>query len=184
MVYTEDELVQRCLAGDETAVGQFVERYQSAIFGLCMRMLSHRQDAEDVTQEVFVRALRSLAGWQSGYTLLPWILTIAANRCRTMLSRRSRQVRGTVMTADVAGPQPDSPLDLSEELQMALEKVREEYRLCFILFHLHEMTLEEISQIVDAPVGTIKTWLFRVRRELADHLRRRGIGPVVPDELS
>ena len=187
MSHPEAELVRRCLAGDEEAVGLFVERYQSVIFGLCWRMLGHRQDAEDVTQEVLVRALRGLAGWKADYSLLPWIMTIASNRCRTWLSRRggpgSRKVRPSELVEDVAAPEPHTQPDLAEELQLALEKVREEYRLCFVLFHVNGMTLEEIAQIVDAPEGTVKTWLFRVRRELAGHLRRRGIGLGVSHEL-
>lgn len=154
----------------------FVERFQSAVFGLCWRMLGQREDAEDVSQEVFVRALRALGGWKADHSLIPWLLTITANRCRTLLSRRARGLRTSELVGDVSAPVARTQPDLSEELQLALSKVREEYRLCFVLFHVHELSLEEISRIVEAPEGTVKTWLFRVRRELAGHLRRRGIG--------
>lgn len=139
-------------------------------------MLGHREDAEDVAQEVFVRAIRALGGWKADHSLIPWLLTITANRCRTLLSKRARGLKATELTGDVSAPEAKTQPELSEELQLALSKVREEYRLCFILFHVNDLSLEEIARIVQAPEGTVKTWLFRVRRELAGHLRRRGIG--------
>lgn len=183
MSQSEAELVRRCLAGDAEAVSALVDRYQASVFGLCLRMLGHREDAEDVAQEVFMRALRSLAGWKSDYSLLPWLLTIAANCCRTMLSRRARMIRASEPADDAPAPEVRSQPDLAEELQLALDKVRGDYRLCFVLFHMQGRTLEEIARIVEAPEGTVKTWLFRVRRELAAHLRRRGIGLGVSHEL-
>ena len=84
------KLIQRCLAGQQDAMHALVERYQSQVFGLCYRMLSNREDAEDATQETFVRVLKSLDRWDSARDFDPWLLAIAGNRCRTMLSRRSR----------------------------------------------------------------------------------------------
>ena len=68
-----------------------IEQYQGVIFGLCYRMMSHRQDAEDIVQETFLRALRAIAGFDAARPLRPWLLEIAANRCRTALSRRARR---------------------------------------------------------------------------------------------
>ncbi|MBS0264606.1 MAG: RNA polymerase sigma factor, partial [Planctomycetes bacterium] len=69
------------------------------------------------------------------------------------------------------------------ELQLALDRLRAEYRLCFVLFHLNELSLIEISEITGHPAGTIKTWLRRARLELADHLQRRAVVPMVNYEL-
>lgn len=177
------ELVRSCLAGEAAGLRAFVERFQGMIFGLCFRMLGHREDAEDVVQEVFLRAFRSLDHWDQARPLTPWLLTIAANCCRTLISNRVRKLPFSELADDLADPAAASPIDrlvqidLAEELQSALDKVREEYRLCFILYHLQELSVSEISEIVGSPEGTIKIWLFRVRRELADHLRRRGIEP-------
>src|SRR5438132_14091434 len=76
-------LVQRSLAGDQIAMLALVDRYQGQVFGLCHRMLGQRQDAEDMAQETFVRALRSLSQWDQEREFLPWLLAIAGNRCRT-----------------------------------------------------------------------------------------------------
>lgn len=179
----EGELVRGCLAGDADALAAFVQRFQAAVFGLCFRMLSHREDAEDVSQEVFLRAFRGLDGWDPSRPLTPWVLTIAANRCRTWLATRVRRDLPAEFAENIAAPACGPRLDLAEELQLALDGLREEYRLCFVLYHLNELTLEEIAEIVGSPKGTIKTWLHRARRELADHLQRRSIVPQVNHEL-
>jgi len=183
-VSEDAELVCGCLAGNSEALCAFVQRFQSAVFGLCFRMLAHRQDAEDVAQEVFLRAFRSLRQWDAARPLAPWLLAIAVNRCRTWLSNRVRRALPAEFAGDVADPARGPPrLDLAEELQLALERLREEYRLCFVLHHVNELNLAEIAEITGSPVGTIKTWLRRARLELADHLQRRSIAPQVIHEL-
>jgi len=180
----EPGLVRGCLAGNADAYRAFVERFQSAVFGLCFRMLSHREDAEDVAQEVFLRAHRNLAQWDSTRPLKPWLLAIAANRCRTWLLTRKRRDLPAEYAENVAGPSAGwARLDLAEELQLALDVLREEYRLCFVLYHLNDLNLTEIASIVGSPEGTIKTWLRRARQELAEHLQRRSIFPQVTHEL-
>jgi RNA polymerase sigma-70 factor (ECF subfamily) len=183
-VSDDDELVRGCLAGDAEALSAFVRRYQSAVFGLCFRMLSHREDAEDVSQEVFLRAFRNLHRWDATRPLMPWLLAIAANRCRTWLGNRTRRDLPAEFAENVADRSAGRPrLDLAEELQLGLDKLCDNYRLCFVLYHLNELSLAEIAEVTGNPVGTIKTWLFRARRELADHLQRRSILPQVNLEL-
>ena len=72
-------------AGDPQALRLLIEQYQGVVFGLCYRMMNHRQDAEDVVQETFVRALKAIAGFDTARPIRPWLLEIAANRCRTAL---------------------------------------------------------------------------------------------------
>src|SRR3954468_10312404 len=87
-------LVKRCLRGDQTAMLALVERFQGQVFGLCLRMLGQRQDAEDAAQETFVRVLRNLHRWDAERDFEPWLLAIAGNRCRTALSVRGRRSGG------------------------------------------------------------------------------------------
>src|SRR3954451_1911137 len=84
-------LVEALRAGDARAPRLLIERFQGVLFGVCLRMMGHRQDAEDVLQEVFLRALRAVSGFDGNRPLRPWLLGIAANRCRTALGRRSRR---------------------------------------------------------------------------------------------
>ncbi len=76
-------LVEALRAGDPQAPRLLIEQYQGVVFGLCYRMMNHRQDAEDVVQETFIRALRVITGFDAARPIRPWLLEIAANRCRT-----------------------------------------------------------------------------------------------------
>lgn len=171
-------LVRRCLRGDSTAVRQLVERFQAEIFGLCVRLLNHRQDAEDVTQEVFLRIFRSLKGWDPSRPLKPWVTSIAVNRCRTWLTQRARRPELVDYLQDtVAGPTPDDSTELLREIHAALGQLRLEYRTVFVLFHEQGRPYEEIAEVLERPVGTIKTWLHRARLEILERLRSRGMVP-------
>jgi RNA polymerase sigma-70 factor (ECF subfamily) len=146
------------------------------VFGLCVRLLHHRHDAEDVTQEVFLRVFRSLRRWDSGRPLRPWIMGIAVNRCRTWLSRRARRPEPVNYLQDtVAGPAPDDSVELLREVHAAVADLRLEYRTVFVLYHEQGQPYEEIALALERPVGTIKTWLHRARLEVLDRLRRRGM---------
>jgi RNA polymerase sigma-70 factor (ECF subfamily) len=169
-------LIEAIRGGDPEAPRRLIECYQGIIFGLCFRMLGHREDAEDVMQETFIRALRGFAGFQRERPLRPWLLGIAANRCRTALARRASRPASALDGDDWADHRAGlaDPDDLAGELDRALERLRPDYRLVFALFHEQNLAYEEISQATGRPVGTIKTWLHRARAELADHLSRKG----------
>ncbi len=157
---------------------EFVGRFQGAVYSVCLRMLCHRHDAEDVAQDVFLRAFRSLGRWDANRPLRPWLLAIAVNRCRTFLEKRARQaIAATGVVQSAAEARPTGARDLGEELQQGIDKLRDSYRTCFILFYQDQLSCAEIGQVMDVPSGTVKTWLHRARRELAEHLARRGIIP-------
>jgi RNA polymerase sigma factor (sigma-70 family) len=169
-------LVRRCLRGDDEAIHQLVNRFQAEVFGLCVRLLCHRHDAEDVTQEVFLRIFRGLRGWDSRRPLKPWIMSIAVNRCRTWLSQRGKRPELVDYLQDtLPGPPPDDSGELVQEIQMAVAELRLEYRTAFVLYHEQGQPYEDIARAMDRPVGTIKTWLHRARMEILEHLRRRGM---------
>jgi RNA polymerase sigma-70 factor (ECF subfamily) len=173
----ELELVRRCLAGEPAAVSALVDTFRGAVFGLCYRMLGHRQDAEDVTQESFVRAFRSLARFDVSRDFKPWLLAIAGNRCRTLLStRKNRPSSGVpVETVEDAAPSVEGARNLTEEVDLALSQLREEYRQAFTLFHEEQLSYVEIGEALGCPVGTVKTWVHRARKELAAALIERGV---------
>jgi RNA polymerase sigma-70 factor (ECF subfamily) len=142
-------------------------------------MLGQRQDAEDAAQETFVRVLKNLHRWDAGRDFEPWLLAIAGNRCRTALSKRQRRSGVQTLADDnVAGPCEDlqASRGMAEEVQLAMNGLRDDYREAFVLFHEQELSYAEISEIMSCPIGTVKTWIHRARLEMMQFLRGRGIG--------
>ncbi len=177
-------LVRRCLKGDADAIQALVERYQSDVFGLCVRLLHHRHDAEDVVQEVFLRVFRSLKRWDATRPFKPWVMGIAVNRCKTWLSQRSKRPGLVEYLQDTAAAPPDDDAsELTREIQAAMHELRWEYRSVFVMFHDQGLPYEEIAEALEKPVGTVKTWLHRARLEVLDRLRRRGMVSEVEHEL-
>lgn len=170
-------LVEALRVGDPDAPRRLVEQFHGVVYGLCYRMMGHRHDAEDVAQDAFLRAVRGISSFQGDRPLRPWILGIAANRCRTALGRRSRRPVLAEAAIDPVDPRPglDDPNDLAGELERALARLRPEYRLVFALYHDQGLPYEEIGRAIGRPVGTVKTWLHRARNELAEDLTRRGV---------
>lgn len=175
---SDQALAARALAGNQPALAELVERYQTLVLRVCERMLGNRHDAEDVVQETFVRALKSLARWDSTRPFRPWLLAIAANRCRTALAARRTVAVDSQSLADQLPARSDGrqPLgQLAEEVALALADVRPEGRQAFELFHYEQLAYAEIAEVLDAPVGTVKTWIHRTRQQVARQLIRRGV---------
>jgi RNA polymerase sigma-70 factor (ECF subfamily) len=180
-VSADDDLVRRCLQGRADAMRELVERFQHEVYALCARLVAHRHDAEDVTQEVFLRVFRSLARWDAARPLRPWVLGIAVNRCRTWIGRRKRVPEPVEYLGDVPGRPGDAPPDeLTSALRAAVDALRGEYREVFVLFHEQGRPYDEIAAVVGRPVGTVKTWLHRARAQVLAELRRRGLAPDDP----
>jgi RNA polymerase sigma-70 factor (ECF subfamily) len=171
-------LVRRCLAGEAAAARELVERFSPDVASLCLRILRHRQDAEDVGQEVFLRIFRSLGRWDSSRPLRPWVLGIAINRCRTALATRAKRPATTEFLHETPDHRPeDDSREAHREIRAAVDALRDEYREVFILFHEHGQSYEEIASVIERPVGTVKTWLHRARLQVLDHLRACGLVP-------
>ena len=175
-------LVAQCLTGDQAAMLALVERFRGQVFGLCYRMLGQRQDAEDASQETFVRVLKNLHRWDRERDFEPWLFAIAGNRCRTALAARKRRPTAEAVLDIIPDKEPDHrpAQHLAEEVQLALATLRDEYRQAFVLFHEQELSYADIATAMEVPLGTIKTWVHRARRELIDYLRKRG---AIPEQM-
>jgi RNA polymerase sigma factor (sigma-70 family) len=179
----EDErvLVDACLAGRREAFHVLVKRFETLVFGVCLRMLGDRHEAEDVAQEVFLRMHKSLHRWDKTRPIRHWLAAIAANRCRTALSQR----RGKPAPAEmVEEPQDKRAVEedggeLKSALWEAVGELRPEYRQAFLLLHEQGLSYEEMATAMDRPIGTLKTWLHRARAELLAKLRSRGLAEEV-----
>lgn len=171
----DQTLVQQCLTGDDGAVTSFVRRFQGLVFSICLKMLQQREDAEDVAQESLTRAVRHLGRWDAERPLQPWVAMIAINRCRTHREQYRRRPIAVDELSYIADESSPPSIALAEELQRAIDGLREDYRTCFVLFHHQGLSIQEIADLLGSPTGTIKTWLHRARHLLAETLRQRGV---------
>lgn len=170
-------LIEAIRSGHPHASRWFVAAYGAIVHGLCLRMMRHQQDAEDLTQETFLRAFQAMDRFDINRPIRPWLLRIAANRCRTALVSRVQRPVAAELGWETPDPRPGltDPDDLAGELHRAIDRLRPEYRLVFTLFHEQGLAYEEIAEILNRPSGTVKSWLHRARSELAGDLERRGI---------
>ncbi len=171
----DDALIRRCLQGQQQAMEELVSRYHKLVFALCFRMVGNTHDAEDLTQETFVRVFRHLASWDPQRAFRPWLLAIAANRCRSFLGQRRHQLEfqpGQVEPLPRNSGEENN--DLKEEVELGLHQLRAEHRQAFLLFYEQELSYAEIAEVMQCPVGTVKTWIHRARQELIRFLTTRG----------
>lgn len=161
----------RARAGDPLAFRAFVVRYERPVFALLSRMLGRGQHVEDLAQETFLRAFRALPGFdpEGPARLSTWLLTIST---RLALDEKRRWRRPEPLAPEAASER-DSPErvarqhELRAALARAIDALPEDQRAAFVLAEFHDFSLQEIGEALGAPVGTIKTRLFRARDKLA-----------------
>ncbi len=162
-------LVATALAGRSEAFGTLVQRYERAVYHLCLRTMRDSEEAADCTQEAFFKAYRSLATFKPGAKFSTWIFSIAYHACCDRLGRRKRYSNEEL--PDRADPTPGPALlaennERSRELLAAIESLPEKYRTVITLYHLQGRQYEEIANVLKLPMGTVKTHLFRAKELL------------------
>jgi RNA polymerase sigma-70 factor (ECF subfamily) len=170
-----EALIRRYQMGDELAIGALIRRYQNYVYRLCYLVMRTEQDAEDMTQETFVRAFQALPRFEirEGISFEAWLYRIAVNRCRSRLRRKWYQVLPWPsppprITADLAA-QPDQLMLQDErrsEILAAINTLGEKHRLVVILRYYAGFSNEEIAQTLGIPSGTVRSRLHTARQRL------------------
>ncbi len=182
-------LVARCKTNDLTAFEEMVERYQHKIYGYVRRLVGNETDAEDITQEVFLKALTSLHAFREESSLQTWLFRIATNLCRDLMRRRQRergwfslwrrteeeQEGGGERLLDIPDLEGDPERlllreELGELLQRAIEELPWRMREVLVLHDLEALSYEEIAEALGIPLGTVKSRLFHARARLREAL--------------
>jgi RNA polymerase sigma-70 factor (ECF subfamily) len=184
---TDDELIAAAVAGREQAFGMLVERYERAVYHLAFRTLRDTEEAKDATQEAFFRAFRGLRTFRPGAKFSTWVLTIVYHACCDRLARRKRYSNDELPDrADpAAGPAAQAESnDQARRVRAAIEALPERYRTVVTLFHLQNKHYEEIAAVLDLPMGTVKTHLFRAKELLRKALSTPDAGPAGQAEMT
>lgn len=184
--------MERLKTRDEKAFNELVHQMQRRVFGHVFRMLGNSAEAEDMTQEVFVRVFKAISQFRSESRLSTWVMHIATNICKnqnTYLSRRHSDKQDDIDSMSdnsnlnsaqgtTVGniEQPDelmAGLQVERIVQQAIANLETEYRESIILRDVEDMSYEEIAEITGAPVGTVKSRIHRARERVRETIERK-----------
>ena len=174
----DTELVRRAQRGDNIAFEQLVRRHQRYVFNVAYRVLNDYAEAEDMTQEAFLRAWRGLPGFRGQAQFTTWLYRIVHNLCLNRLPRLKRELLQTEPLEEALTTPTPFQAELTEiREQMAflhtqLDQLPEKYRLVLTLRFLQRLSYEEIATALDLPIGTVKTHIHRARRLLIERSRQ------------
>jgi RNA polymerase sigma-70 factor, ECF subfamily len=189
---TDHELVTFARSGSEKAYRELLDRYQRPVFSLVFRMVRDREQAEDLAQETFVKVFNHLDNYNPKYKFSSWIFKIASNLAIDTLRKKTpdtvsldgsryaqtnEEIESTRISIASSDENPEQLLEakeLGEEIENAIGQLRAEYRTAILLRHVEGRPYEEIAEIMEIPLGTVKTYIHRARTELRDllaHLR-------------
>jgi RNA polymerase sigma-70 factor (ECF subfamily) len=185
---TDQDVVLRARSGQEAAYRELIRRYERPVFALLFRMVRDRELAEDLAQETFVKALNAIDSYRPEFKFSSWIFKIGNNAAIDHLRRRELDTlsldgsphaetpEAMQATALQIGARQESPLDtveakeLGSAIEAAIGSLRPEYRSCILLRHVEGRAYEEIAEILNLPLGTVKTYIHRARNELRQSL--------------
>ncbi|MGH9915402.1 MAG: RNA polymerase sigma factor [Pyrinomonadaceae bacterium] len=188
VVEGDDLIVARALAGDTEAFGELVCRWERRIFGLAYGMLGNMEDARDVAQETFFSAFQNLSGFRGEAKVSSWLHRIAINQCITR--QRRAKVRAEMPIEDDSGEidsvvfavntfeSPASPTESTERAEIvrrAVSALPVELREVVVMKEFEEMTFQEMSEILDLPLSTVKSRLYSALKQLRLRLEKYGL---------
>lgn len=193
----DSALILRCKADDAAAFNEIVGRYKNKVYNYVSRMVGPGADAEDLTQDTFVRAYMSIKSFQSRASLNTWLFRIATNLCIDHNRKYSRIKHATTSLyrddvdneADLEREIPDDRYDpagillneeLGEQVDRAIRSLPEKLRTVVLLHDVEGLAYEEIAEVVDCPLGTVKSRLFNARSSLRQRLAAYVDGSLEP----
>jgi len=177
----DNELIAQVLKGDQQAYKVLVDRYQSYIFTLAYKLMQSREDAEEVAQDVFVKAYRSLADFKGGSKFSTWLYTIAHNTGITYLRKKKQKILAiddeknfTQLESHESDFKSNQVEDKSkkEMVNRAIEMLSLDDAQIITLFYKGDQSLDEIGQIMGMEANTVKVRLFRARQRLKDKMEK------------
>jgi RNA polymerase sigma-70 factor (ECF subfamily) len=190
IITSDEQIVERALAGDADAFGEIVKRWERRIFALAYGILGREEDARDATQETFISAFRSLRNFRGDAKVSSWLHRIAVNQCIT--KQRRAKVRGEMPLDDendsdgmsFFASAHESPAVEAEQKQQtlivrrAINALPPELRQVVVMKEFEELTFQEIAEVLDLPLSTVKSRLYTALKQLKLKLERQG-NPVV-----
>ncbi len=176
MSLTDAQIVTNILGGDPSGFQELVNRYQKPVYGICYRMMRQREEAEDLSQEVFIKAYRYLKQYNPAHKFSSWILKIATNTCIDAI--RKKKVDTLPLDEEIKSTQEDVSAEraflleeANREIETAIAALPPDYRVVVLLFHHHGQSYQQIADNLEVPISMVKNRLFRARKILKETLK-------------
>jgi len=185
---SDADLIRRCLANDQSAYKALLDKYRRQVLSLVWRMVNNREEAQDLAQEAFIRAFRSLGTFDVTRSFPAWLFRITTNLCVDYYRRKKLSTVSLVQGADQEhderlldlespGLGPDEELAGKEglaRLEMMVKALPAPYRIVILLRHQSDMSYDEIAEALNLPLGTVKARIHRAHRMLREKMERWG----------
>ena len=176
----EKKLIKQVQNGNLDAYGEIIREYQTSVFNVCLRILGSIQEAEDLTQEAFLRAYWKISHYDPSRPFGPWMRVLAANLCYNHLKKV--RLKGVPLEDEQSLPPgntgrgPETFLEITQEGQELYHKIwqlPENQRVALELRHFQDLSYEEIASTLNLPLNTVRSHLYRARRKLAEMLEEK-----------
>jgi RNA polymerase sigma-70 factor (ECF subfamily) len=187
---SERDLLVNAQQGDHQAFAHIVQSYQRPVYNLCYRMLGDQAEAEDATQETFIRAYTNLDRFNTDRKFINWVLTIASNHCVDRLRKRRinwSSLEDEPLVEKVPMPESIDPhrsavrQEMSDQVQALIDQLPPDYRTPLVLLYWYGYSYEEIAEILDITVPAVKSRLHRARKRLAKMMTDAPQSFLAPD---
>jgi RNA polymerase sigma-70 factor (ECF subfamily) len=175
------DLVRRAIGGDEGAFETLVHDNQRMVYALALRMLRNPTAAEDVAQEAFVKAYRNLETFRSDGRFSTWIYRITYNTAIDQIRKRKDEVELADWDGASDTETPEEGLissETSRQVREALQRISPEYRRALEMFYFAGKKYREVAEIMDMPINTVKTYIYRGKKELLGVMQRENAAAV------
>ncbi|WP_449603388.1 RNA polymerase sigma factor [Paenibacillus sp. Marseille-Q9583] len=169
------QMIHKAKGGNQEAFTELVQRYKGQVYRFAVGMLSNRMDAEDVAQEAFVKAFYSLSRLDNEYAFSSWMITIVSNLCKDRLKKRAQEQAFIEPNERIADPGLSDPIE-KLSVEEGLGRLSVDHREVILLHDVQGYHYEEIAEMVQVPIGTVKSRLFSARMALRKELAKEDRG--------
>lgn len=176
---TDLKIIENIKAGDVAAYALLIDKYKNMVFTLAYNIIQNREDAEELSQDVFVKAFRSLSSFRNESSFSTWLYRIVINTSlnKKKLHRLKIELISDDMESfhsvfvDINSLQEHQTNDIKKNIQEAIRLLKLDERLCITLFYINELTIAEINELTEINISNIKVLLHRGRKSLYHHLK-------------
>jgi len=170
----DHDMIRNVLHGDTNRYRKLVEKYQGPVFNLLIKMVNNFEDAEELTQDVFVKAYESLAGFNFNYRFFSWIYKIAINRALAELRHKKRYTEIEHIQNKLTEENTDAP-ESNAQVKMAIDNLKDLYKAVIILKYYEGLSYKEIAIMLDIPEKKVRSRLYDARIKMKEALEKTGI---------